>query len=320
MSATILLGPTSKHFQNSKALRAGSNRVGEVSVDRFPGGESYCQIQENIRGEDVFIVQSVCAPANESLMDLLVMGDTARRASAGRLTAVIPYFGYMRQDRKDKPRVPITAKLVMNLLSSAGFNRVITVDVHTLQAQGFTDMPFDHLFGFPILAEYLEKNTDFSNTVFVAPDLGAVKRAKAYAKVFKTRFAVVDKERISPSQIETGEVIGDVEGKHCILVDDLTESCSTLIGGAVACRGKGAISVDAAVTHCCLHKQGRVNLDKAFNEGTISRFITTNTTNAMPVMEGDKLFVLDASRLIGEAIRRTHNNESITDLFGLNGY
>lgn len=319
MEPIILCGPTAKHFD--------FGQCGEVNCERFPSGESFCQIKENIRGKDTFIVQSICAPANNSLMDLLIMGDAARRASAGRLTGVLPFLGYMRADRKDKPRVPISAKLVIDMIECAGFDRIITMDVHTLQAQGFTNIPFDHLFSYPLIATYLRNQKSGKKTVFVSPDIGAIKRAQAYATAFGVGMAIVNKKRLSPDEVSAESLIGDVKDADVILTDDLTESCNTLIEAAKICRKYGAKSVKIAVTHYCVYQQGFYNLACAMNAGIIDECITTNTVNYVPEITCEsekqaikKITILKVDDLFLKAINATNKNESITDLFEVKGF
>jgi len=313
----VLYGPTARHI-----LSLGETIP--VDFQRFPGGESYCQIRENIRGRDVFALQSICAPANDSLMDLLVLGDAARRASAGRLTAVIPYMGYMRQDRKDKPRVPISAKLVVDMLECAGFQRIITIDVHTLQAQGFTNVPFDHLFGFPLLTRAITRAVPDSPLVFLSPDIGGVKRIQAYAGAFGADFAIVNKKRLDANSVQACSIIGDVDGLDVVVVDDLTESCNTLISAATIARQHGAKSVSAVVTHACLHQRGLANLRQAFDNGTINFFITTNTVHSPGLEqlmgEGHPVVIEDCSQFLWDVINRTSEGRSLTELFDLEGF
>lgn len=321
---TILCGPTAKHF-------GGINEnAAHVDFQRFPSGESYCQIKDNIRGRDTFVVQSICSPANDSLMDLLVLGDAARRASAGRLTAVIPYMGYMRQDRKDKPRVPISAKLIIDMIECAGYDRIMTMDVHTLQAQGFTNIPFDHLFSYPIMAQSVRTMRQHwpgmseGPLVFLSPDTGAIKRAQAYAEAFGCGFGIVNKKRLSPHQVKASSLIGDVQGAQVVITDDLTESCSTLISAAKIAREHGAIGITVAVTHPCLTEQGIDNLRHAFDEKIIDRFITTNTINSARLVylqaAGYPILIESCDSFLLKAIVRTHRNESITEMFKVQGF
>ena len=222
--------------------------VSDAVVSSFPDGETRVKINENIRGRDVFIVQPTCPPTNQNLMELLILIDAARRASAYRITAVIPYFGYARQDRKDQPRVPITAKLVANLLVAAGTDRVLTLDLHAQQIQGFFDIPVDHLYAAPVLIRYLRQKK-LGNLVIVSPDVGGLKLASAYADALSASLAIVAKRRLSPTETEATHVIGDVEGKNVLLVDDLTETAGTLTSAAALLKEKGARDIYAGVSH-----------------------------------------------------------------------
>src|SRR4030095_5559395 len=226
-------------------------QLGDATVASFPDGETFVKINENIRGRDVFIVQPTCPPTNQNLMELLILVDAARRSSSARITAVIPFFGYARQDRKDQPRVPITAKLVANLLVAAGVQRVLTMDLHAQQLQGFFDIPVDHLYALPVMIHYLQ-DLDLGDLVVVSPDVGGVKMASAYAEALKAGLAIVVKRRLSATEIEAVTVIGEVDGKNVILVDDLTETAGTLVGAAGILRDQGARDIYAGVSHAVL--------------------------------------------------------------------
>jgi len=279
------------------------------TVDSFPDGETFIRINENIRSRDVFIIQPTCPPTNQHLMELLIMVDAAKRASAKRITAVIPFFGYARQDRKDQPRVPITAKLVANLLTAAGVNRVLTMDLHAAQIQGFFDIPVDHLYAAPVLINYL-KDKGVDDLVVVSPDVGGIKMCQAYASALNTDIAIVAKNRISATKVEALNVVGEVEGKNVLLVDDLTETAGTLTAAAKLLKEKGAKDVYAGVSHAVLSEMGRDRLDK-------SEIIELVTTNSTPIAPSDKLTVLPVADLLGEAIRRIHWGESVTSLFDI---
>ena len=226
--------------------------LGEATVTSFPDGESFVKINENVRGQDVYIVQSTCTPTNHHLMELLIMIDAAKRASAQRITAVMPFYGYARQDRKDQPRVPITAKLVANLLVAAGANRILTMDLHSQQIQGFFDIPVDHLFASPVFFKYLEK-LNAGNLVVVSPDVGGMKMAAAYAGILGAQLGMVWKKRTSATTVESVNVVGDVAGKDVLLIDDITETAGTLVNAAKLMRDSGALSVRAAVSHALLN-------------------------------------------------------------------
>lgn len=282
-------------------------------VTTFPDGETFAQIQENIRGCDVFIVQSTCYPANHNIMELLIMIDAVKRASAGRITAVIPFFGYARQDRKDKPRVPITAKLVANLLVAAGANRVLTMDLHSPQITGFFDIPVDHIYAASVFYDYLQQFKSEKLTV-VSPDIGGLKLAAAYADMLNCPLGIVAKRRKDAENVETLAVIGDMKGRDVLIVDDMTETGGTLNGAAKVLKENGAKSVKAAVTHGVLNEMGY----KRLQEGYIDKLITTNTTpdtRQLPMIE-----VLSVAKLFGEAIMRIHHNESVSSLFKIKGF
>lgn len=288
--------------------------LGEADVVSFPDGESFVRINENIRGADVFIIQSTCNPANQNLMELFIMIDAARRASANRITAVIPFYGYARQDRKDQPRVPITSKLVANLLVSAGANRVLTVDLHAQQIQGFFDIPVDHLYASPVLFQYL-KDIDTTNLSLFSPDVGGMKMASAYANMLDVPLGFIAKRRVSAEKVEATSLVGETEGRDILLIDDMTETAGTLCAAAELLKKNGAKSVMAAVSHGVLNERGYARLA----DGPIDRLITTNTT---PVIQKDgmPITVLSVAALLGEGIRRIHNNASVTSLFDIKGF
>src|SRR5579884_519811 len=292
--------------------------LGQATVKSFPDGETYVRIEENIRGHDVFIIQPTCPPTNQHLMELLIMVDAARRASADRITAVIPFFGYARQDRKDQPRVPITAKLVANLLNAAGVHRVLTMDLHAQQVQGFFDIPVDHLYSLPVLIRYLRKRLKGKTTTVVSPDLGGLKMASAYAEALGANLAIVAKERKSATETEALYLIGDVADRDVLMVDDLTETAGTLTSAAELVKKHGARDVFAGVAHAVLVDVAIPRLQKS----QIAELITTNSTPVRTV-EGFKITVLCVSELLGEGIKRIHNDESVSSLFkienGTNG-
>jgi ribose-phosphate pyrophosphokinase len=283
--------------------------LGDATVTQFPDGETFVKINENIRGQDVYIVQPTCPPTNHNLMELLIMVDAARRASAKRITAVIPFFGYARQDRKDQPRVPITAKLVANLLVAAGVNRILTMDLHAQQVAGFFDIPVDHLYALPVLIKYLHTKK-FENMIVVSPDVGGVKMAAAYAQALGAGLAIVAKRRISATETEALHVIGDVEGKHALMVDDITETAGTLTSAAAILKRHGALDIYAGISHAVLSDLALERLRKSEIQELI-------TTNSVPVRtaEGCRVKVLSIAELLGEGIKRIHGNESVTSLF-----
>ena len=287
--------------------------LGQATISSFPDGETYVRIEENIRGHDVFIIQPTSPPTNQHLMELLIMVDAARRASADRITAVIPFFGYARQDRKDQPRVPITAKLVANLLHAAGVNRVLTMDLHAQQVQGFFDIPVDHLYSLPVLIKYLRKKLTGKTTV-VSPDLGGLKMASAYAEALGANLAIVAKERKSATETEALYLIGDVQNRDVLMVDDLTETAGTLTTAATLLKRKGAKKIIACVSHAILNEIGVERLRKS----SIDELITTDTV-LRPVISGVKVTTLSVAGLLGEAIKRIHSNSSVTSLFEFKG-
>jgi ribose-phosphate pyrophosphokinase len=283
--------------------------LADVHVTAFPDGETFVKINENIRGEDVFIIQPSCPPTNHNIMELLIMVDAARRASAERITAVMPFFGYARQDRKDQPRVPITAKLVANLLTSAGVHRVLTMDLHAPQIQGFFDIPVDHLYAKSALIGYLrERHPDTSNLTVVSPDVGGVKMARAYAEALGADLAIVAKHRISATRVEAMNVIGDVEGRDVILIDDMTETAGTLIAAADILQKNGAKRIFAGVSHAVLGDLAHERLQDSVIEEII-------TTDSVPQAEGPKVCAVSIAPLMGEAIRRISGGQSVTSLF-----
>ncbi len=283
--------------------------LGEATVTSFPDGETFVKIDENIRGRDVFFVQPTCPPTNQNLMELLIMVDAARRASAARITAVIPFFGYARQDRKDQPRVPITAKLVANLLTAAGVDRVLTMDLHAQQVAGFFDIPVDHLFAAPVIIRYL-RSKGIVDPVVVSPDVGGLKMASAYSGALGASLAIVAKRRKSATEIEALNVIGEVDGRNVILVDDLTETAGTLTSAARILKERGAQDILACVSHAVLSDLAIDRLKKS----VITELITTNS---VPVRDGDGFTVttLCIAELLGEGIKRIHDDESVSSLF-----
>lgn len=280
----------------------------------FPDGETFVRIDENIRGADVFIIQSTCNPANQHLMELFIMIDAARRASAKRITAVIPFYGYARQDRKDQPRVPITSKLVANLLVSSGANRVLTVDLHAQQIQGFFDIPVDHLYASPVLIEHL-KEIDRDNLTLFSPDVGGMKMASAYAGLLKVPLGFIAKRRTDAETVEAVSLVGETEGRDILLIDDMTETAGTLCAAAELLKKNGARSVMAAVSHGVLNSRGYERL----SSGILNQLITTDTTPVQK-QEGLPITVLSVAELLGEGINRIHNNSSVTGLFDVKGF
>jgi len=286
-------------------------KLSDAFVGKFSEGEIRVKINENIRGKDVFVVQPTCPPANENLMELLIMMDALRRSSALRITAVVPYFGYARQDRKDQPRVPITAKLVANLLTVAGANRVLTMDLHAGQIQGFFDIPVDHLFSIGVFIDYFEQ-LKIKDLVVVSPDVGGIKMARAYAKRLGAPLAIIDKRRESPEKTEAMHILGEVEGKNAIIVDDLVATGSSLFEGVDALKKAGAKNIYAAIAHGVLSGPAieRFNQCSHLKELVITDSIPLDKHKAHP-----KIKVLSVANLLGEAIKRIHNEESVSSLF-----
>jgi ribose-phosphate pyrophosphokinase len=285
-------------------------RTGAATVGRFPDGEINVKIDEDVRGKDVFVVQPTCPPVNDNLMELLILIDCLRRASAGRITAVFPYFGYARKDRKDEGRVPISAKLVANLVVSAGVDRVLALDLHAPQIQGFFDIPVDHLFASPVMVRHV-KSLQLKDPVVVAPDVGGIKMARAYAKSLGAGLAIVDKRRISPEAAEAVHVIGEVEGKSVILVDDMISTAGTITEASRAVAAHGAREICICATHAVLCGPAVQRLSQAPVRGI---FVTDTIPPA--VASGVRnLSVLTISELLGEAIRRIHQSESVSSLF-----
>ncbi|GIL02344.1 MAG: ribose-phosphate pyrophosphokinase [Alphaproteobacteria bacterium] len=286
--------------------------LGRANVRRFADQEIFVEILENVRGEDCFVLQSTSYPANDHLMELLIMIDALKRASARRITAVLPYFGYARQDRKPGPRTPISAKLVANMITTAGADRVLTLDLHAAQIQGFFDIPTDNLFAVPVLARDVKESYDLDHTVVVSPDVGGVVRARALAKRIEARLAIVDKRRERPGESEVMNVIGDVTGANCILVDDIVDSGGTLCNAADALLDIGAASVTAYITHGVLS-------GGAVARVTASRLkelvITDSIQPTSAVETAHNIRVLSVAELVGEAINRTALEKSVSSLF-----
>ena len=287
--------------------------LGDALVTSFPDSESFVRFNENIRGTDVFLVQSTSSPANHNVMELLIMIDAAKRASAARVTAVLPFFGYARQDRKDQPRVPITSKLVANLLVAAGVNRVLTMDLHAQQIQGFFDIPVDHLYASPVFFDEL-KSKDVSNLTIFSPDVGGMKMANAYSEVLGCPLGFVAKRRTGASTVEAMNLVGEVEGREILLVDDMTETAGTLTAAAKLLKERGAQKVSALVSHCVLNQTGKDRL----RNGNLDELITTNSVH----MDNEDLPIrqLSVAPLLGEAIKRTHTDNSISTLFEVKGF
>ena len=285
--------------------------IGAVEVRRFADGESYCQILENIRGTDVFVIQPTCPPVDQNLLELLIMIDAFKRSSAERITAVLPYYGYARQDRKDKPRVPISAKLVADLLTAAGADRILAMDLHAPAIQGFFNIPVDHLFAAPVLIEQVLK-MNLKNLVIVSPDAGGVERARAYAKRLDASLAIIDKRRGEGNEPKVMHVIGEVDGRNCLIVDDIVDTGGTLVGTVQALNNSGARAIYGCFTHAVLSGRAHERLRSLEMTQTV-------VTNSIPLDEekqkAGRITVLSVASLLGEAIERIHTNSSVSSLF-----
>jgi ribose-phosphate pyrophosphokinase len=282
---------------------------GKVEISRFPDGEIDMKILEDVRGADVYVIQPTCPPVNENLMELLILIDCLRRASAERITAVIPYFGYARQDRKAEGRVPISAKLVANIITAAGATRALAIDLHAAQLQGFFDIPMDHLYAAPVLVEYF-RQLNIKDLTIVSPDVGGIKMARAYAKRLNADLAIVDKRRSGPTETEVMHIIGDVEGRNVILVDDMISTATSITEAAKHCRKKGAKEIYICGTHAVLAGKAVEKLQKA----PVKEVVVTDTIPTAG-KEFANLRVLSVANLLGEAIRRIHHSESVSTLF-----
>jgi ribose-phosphate pyrophosphokinase len=308
----LFSGTANRPLAEAIAQNIGAE-LGQCTVSAFPDGETFVKIEENVRGEDVYLVQSTSPPTNHHLMEMFILIDALRRASASRITAVIPFYGYARQDRKDQPRVPITAKLVANLIVTAGAQRVLTMDLHAQQIQGFFDIPVDHLYAAPVMYEYLKKK-NIQDLVVVSPDVGGIKMAYAYAQFLGAELAIIAKRRKSATEVESMAIIGEMQGKNVLMVDDLTETAGTLTQGSALLKKNGAKQVFACVSHAILNDTGIERLRKS----DIDELITTDTV-LRPAIDGVKITTLSVAGLLGEAIKRIHTNSSVTSLFEFKG-
>ena len=310
MDKMIVFSGTANKKLSEKISKSLKIELGKLTVSHFSDGEIGVKVHENVRGKDVFVIQPTCPPVNENLIELLIILDALRRASASRITAVIPYFGYARQDRKDQPRVPITAKLVANILYGAGANRVLTLDLHAGQIQGFFDIPVDHLYGINTMVDYFKK-TKTNNLVIVSPDVGGIKMARAYAKRFRAGLAIVDKRRNAPESIEVMNILGEVGGKNVIIVDDIVATGSSLVEAAKALKNAGAKKIFAAITHGILSN----NAVGKINKSCIDSLIITDSIPLDKNKESKKVKVVSVGSLFAEAIERIHFEKSISVLF-----
>ena len=307
----LLTGNSNKNL-SQKISKFLKNRLVNSSIRKFSDGEIYIEINENIRGNSIFVIQSVSSPANDNLMELLLCIDALKRSSAKNITAVIPYFGYARQDRKVVPRTSISAKLVSNLIAKAGADRVVTVDLHAGQIQGFFDIPVDNLFATPIFARHVKKKIKTKNLICIAPDVGGTERARALGKLLNVGLAIVDKRRPKAGQSQVMNIIGDVRGKTCIIVDDIIDSGGTIVNAAAALKKRGAKDVHVYVTHGVLSGEAENKIKKS----NIKNLVITDTIdNAAKVKNIKNIEVLTISNLVGEAIKRISNSTSVSDLF-----
>lgn len=313
MRRMVLVSGTSNPTLSKKISEFLDVPLVNPQLRRFANGEVYCEIEKNVRGADVFIIQSTCAPVNEHLMELLITVDALKRASANSITAVVPHYGYSRQDRKSAPRTPITAKLVADMMTIAGCSRVVTMDLHAGQIQGFFNIPFDNIFASPVLLDYIQKNLDRTNLVTVSPDAGGVERVRHYAKKLEADLALIDKRRTGPNVAEAMNVIGDVNGKDCIIIDDMIDTAGTLVQAAKALRKNGAKRIYAAATH------------PVFSDPAIQRIAecaeleAVIVTDTIPLTEQakklDKIKVVTTADILAKAIHRTFNHDSVSSLF-----
>jgi ribose-phosphate pyrophosphokinase len=273
----------------------------------------YCEIEKNVRGADVFVIQSTCAPVNENLMELLIIIDALKRASANSITAVVPHYGYSRQDRKSAPRTPITAKLVADMMTVAGASRVVTMDLHAGQIQGFFNIPFDNIFASPVLLDYITKNLNRENLMCISPDAGGVERVRHFAKKLSTELALIDKRRTGPNVAEAMNVIGDVKGKDCIIIDDMIDTAGTLVQAAIALKKNGANRIYAAATHPVFSDPAAARISEC---SELEQVIVTDTIPLSPeARKVDKIKVISTADILAKAIHRTFNHDSVSSLF-----
>lgn len=312
---SLMLFTGNSNPQLAKEVASRLNvKLGDALVSRFPEGEIQVQIRDNIRGKDVFLIQSTCNSPNDYLMELLIMVDAARRASARRITAVLPFYGYARQDRKDRPRVPITAKLVANLLVSAGANRVLTMDLHSGQIQGFFDIPVDHLYSINIMGQYLKKKK-LKNLVIVSPDVGGIKMARAYAKMLGANFAVVDKRREDAAKTHVMHIIGEVKGKNVVIVDDLISTGGSVVEASKALKANGALDIYVVAVHPVLAGPAIERLVGS----PVKELIVSNSIPLSKEKQIKKITQLSVAPLLADAIARIHYNASVSELFKRSG-
>jgi len=307
----ILSGTSNPRLSKEISKKLKSKLI-NTNIKRFADGEIYIEINENIRGNSVFVIQSTSTPANDNLMELLLCIDALRRSSAKNITAVIPYFGYARQDRKVAPRTSISAKVVSNLITNAGANRIVTVDLHAGQIQGFFDIPVDNLFTTPLFARYIKKKFKSKNLVCVSPDVGGVQRTRGLATKIKADLAIIDKRRPEPGKSQVMNIIGEVKGKNCIIVDDIIDSGGTIVNAVEALKKAGAIDVYVFITHAVLSGEAAEKIKKS----KIKKLIITDTIdNSIKIKNNSKIEVISIAPLMAEAINRISNSTSVSDLF-----
>lgn len=313
MRRMVLVSGTSNPSLSKKISEFLDVPLVNPQLRRFANGEIYCEIEKNVRGADVFVIQSTCAPVNEHLMELLIIVDALKRASANSITAVVPHYGYSRQDRKSAPRTPITAKLVADMMTIAGCSRVMTMDLHAGQIQGFFSIPFDNIFASPVILDYIEKNLDVSNLITVSPDAGGVERVRFFAKKLNLDLALIDKRRTGPNVAQAMNVIGDVNGKDCIIIDDMIDTAGTLVQAAKALRNNGAKKIYAAASHPVFSDPAIQRLSEC---SEIEAVIVTDT---IPLSENAKklakIKVVTTADILAKAIHRTFNHDSVSSLF-----
>ncbi|MFT7824340.1 MAG: ribose-phosphate pyrophosphokinase [Sulfurimonas sp.] len=311
MSGYMIFSGTSNPELSQEVAEYLEMPLAKAKINRFSDGEINVQVAESVRGKDVFIVQPTSAPANGNLMELLIMTDALKRSSAKSITAVVPYYGYARQDRKAAPRVPISAKLVANLMETAGITRVVTIDLHASQIQGFFDIPVDNLYGAILFIDYI-KNKNFKKPVIASPDIGGVARARYFAKKLGLEMVILDKRREKANESEVMNIIGNVEGKEVILIDDMVDTAGTMVKAAAALKKQGATSVMACCTHPVLSGPAYDRIE----EGELDELVVANT---IPMTrQSPKIKLLSTAKMLGEVIRRVHNNESVNSLFETN--
>jgi ribose-phosphate pyrophosphokinase len=311
MNKLVVFSGTGNPNLSQKILKKLKISPGKANISRFSDGEVRVEIGDNVRGKDVFVIQPTCPPVSENLVELMIILDALRRASAQRITAVVPYFGYARQDRKDMPRVPITAKLIANILTGAGADRVLTLDLHAGQIQGFFDIPLDHLYAINVFSDYFIKISGADNLTIVSPDVGGIKMARAYAKRFNAGLAIVDKRRNSPDSTEVMHILGDVDGSNVILVDDMVSTGSSLVQAAKALKAAGAKKIYAAITHGILCGDALSKIDNS----CIDFMAITDSIPLDPSKKSKKIKVVSVDSLFAEAIKRIHFEQSISVLF-----